>query len=446
LVVLLCAWSPLWSASAFAQADPILVVSGEAVPETLSEAVSDALGDVGSVMSPSGYSSKLRGREPDSEEALTKIAPQTGAQLVVVLQHARNKLKVELRSGHTGEAVGKTSLPGRGKRPKLAKPARKKLIAAAKRALEKIGPAPSKRATSDDDDLAEEAAPAQPVRAVTTPTKPTKPTRPAAPQVVQEPDEEEEQAGPFDLSAEEEPPRDAPAAAADEGTLFRLRAGLGLGTRSIVVPTQPGRMLGNRIDTSYVPSLDLGAALELSFVPSWRLRFGADYRTIFGLQASYLTAPGVMATSSLSSHSLIAGASLGHLSDGRDSFGVHVFLGWAWRTLSASEPSLPSASIQGAVLRPEIEIPIANRKLTIRLAPELILILVPSATLPMNDNALAKGVGYALGVEASVDLHINQTFGLSAQFRESRGTTPSGWGTNATENERYIALRLLVQL
>jgi hypothetical protein len=397
-------------------------------------------------MNPTSYTAKLRGRsqEPDSEEALTQLAPQTGASLIVVLRHARNRLKVELRNGHSGNVVGRTTVPGRGKRPKLQKPARKKLIAAAKRAIRKIGPAPRKQ-SSLDDDFADDPAPQQPARATTTPNgQPSQPSRRAAELEQAEP-EEGEQESLFAATTEEAPPRDAPSPTSSEGMLFRLRAGVGLGTRSIIVPTPPGRGLGNRIDTGFVPSLDIGAALELHLSPKWVVRFLADYRTILGLQARYLTPLGMMATASLSSHSFSAGASLGHLSDGRDSFGVHLFLGWAFRALSAGEPSLPSAAIQGVVLRPELEIPIANRRFALRLAPELILILVPSATLQANDSALAKAVGYALGVEASIDLHITQAIALSAQFRESRGSTPSGWGTTATENERYIALRLLVR-
>lgn len=444
VLALLCV-SSLWSnASASAQAEQILVVSDEEVPDELSEAVSDGLADVGSVMSSSSYTSKARGRgqAPDSEEALTKLAPQTGASLIVVLRQARNRLKIELRNGNTGEIVGRTAVPARGKRPKLTKPARKRLIAAAKRAQKKVARSPGKRVSAEDD-FAEDPAPKQPARQAAQPSRPAPVLDEPEPEEVEE---ESASAAPAELDAEEPPPRAEPAADGG-GMLFRLRAGLGLGTRSIVVPTPPGRMLGNRIDTSFVPSLDIGAALELPLGPKWALRFLADYRTIFGLTAGYQSAPGVMATSSLSSHSLIGGASLGHLSDGRDSFGVHVFVGWAWRSLSAAEPSLPDASIQGLVLRPELEIPIpiAGLKLALRLAPELILILVPEASLPANDSALAKALGYAFGAEASLDLQINQTIGVSFQFRESRGSTPSGWGSSAIENERYLALRLLLR-
>lgn len=442
-------------ATVSAQAEQILVVSGEDVPDEISEGVNDALGDVGSVMSASSYMSKARGRgqTPDSDEALTKLAPQAGASLIVVLQPARNRVKVELRNGHTGAVVGRTTLPARGKRPKFAKPARKKLIAAAKRAAKKVARSPGKRPSAADD-FAEDPAPQQPVRDFGTPTRqPAQPARPAAPLEDSEPEQEdneeqqeESSRATAEVADDEPPPRAAPAADGG-GMLFRLRAGVGLGTRSIVVPTPPGRMLGNRIDTSFVPSLDLGAALELPLGPKWVLRFLADYRTIIGLTAGYQSAPGVMATSSLSSHSFIGGASLGHLSAGRDSFGIHVFLGWAWRSLSAAEPSLPDASIQGLTLRPELEIPIpiAGLKFALRLAPELILILIPDATLPANDSALASALGYAFGAEASLDLQLSQTIGLSFQFRESRGSTPSGWGSSALENERYLALRLLLR-
>lgn len=433
-----------WSGSsaAFAQAEPVLVVSEDAVPEELAEAISDALSEVGSVMSPSSYNAKLRGKAPESESALTTVAPQTGAALIVVLRHARNKVKVELRSGRDGAVVGRSTVPARGKRPKLAKPARKRLIAAAKRARKKIGPLPSKRASSEDDFVDEPAPEA------TAPSR--QPVRPVEPSYEAEgDDEEEEPEQPFDLAAADDEP--APRAhsesnSSDDGMLFRLRAGFGFGTRSIVVPTQPNFVGGgNRIDTSYVPALELGATLDLGLGPKWRLRFVADYRTLFGLQASTTTPMGMMGSSSLSSHSLVAGASLGHLSDGRDSFGIHVFLGWAYRGLSASEPGLPGASLSGLVLRPEVEIPIADRKLKLRLAPEFILNVVPQATLPGNDPALAKAVGTAFGIEASLDLHLSQLIAVSAQFRESRGSTPSGWGSNASENERYITLRLLLQ-
>jgi hypothetical protein len=451
LLVCLCVSAP---ALVLAQSEPILVVTGENVPDEISEGVGDALGDVGSVMNPSSYTSKARGRgqEPDSDEALTKLAPQAGASLIVVLQSARGKVKVELRNGRSGANVGKSSLPARGKHPKLGKPARKKLVAAAKRALKKIGPAPSKPAVSrsddsfGDDDDPEDPAPQQPARAAA----PATPKRQAPPPVAQaqrdeEEDEEEESFGSTSSDDEAAPPRDKAAAADDEGMRIRLHAGFGLGSRSIVVPTRPMSGLGNKVDTSWVPALDLGAGLDIPLGTAWMLRFLADYRTVLGLSVDYAPMPGMTATSSLSSHSLIAGASLGYLTDGRDSFGVHVVLGWAYRSLSAAEPSLPSAGIQGVVLRPELEIPISSINLTLRLAPELILVLSPSATLPMNDNGLAGATGFALGAEISADLRISKTVGISAQFRESRGSTPSGWGTPAVENERYFTLRLLLQ-
>lgn len=443
-VALVCVCSVFWSVTTSARAESILLVCGERVPDELQEVVSDVLGDLGSVMSASSYTAKARGRglEADSEQALTQLAPQAGAQLIVVLVQARGKVKVELRHGSSGEIVGRTRVPSRGKRVKLTKPAQKRLRAAAKRALAKIGRMPSKRRNDEVDGATFDAnAP------LSQTSEPTRPASPLPEQQEEEPEQEElaetwEEAPERDT--EEAPPREE--SVAEGGMSVRLHAGVGLGTRSMVVPTPPGRG-GNRIDTSFVPSLDLGAALELPLGPHWVTRIRAEYRTIFGLNAGYLSAPNTMATSSLSSHSFIGGASLGRLSDGRGSFGVHAFVGWAWRSLTAAEPSLPSAGIQGLVVRPELEIPIpiAKLQLALRLAPELILILVPTATLPANDNGLAKAVGFALGGEASLDLQITQTIGVSLQFRESRGTTPSGWGQAAIENERYLALRALLQ-
>ncbi|HET8938614.1 MAG TPA: hypothetical protein VFN67_34450 [Polyangiales bacterium] len=451
---LLCTCLLPRSAPVLAQSQQILVVSGEEVPEKLYDAVSDALGDLGSVMSPSGYTGNLRARsqEPDSEEALTKIAPQMGASLIVVLKPARNKLKVELRDGHSGKVIKATSVPARGKRPKLAGPARKRLLAAAKRALSKVGPAPAPTARpstrvddeEEEDDFAAQPSPPTAARAT---NKPSQPTRSGAPVRQAEPEEADDTS--FEESSDDEPPphdKHASKSGESPSIWFPLHAGLGVGSRSILVPTQPSYVGGNRVDTAFAPALDIGVGLGFALGPAWQLRALIDYRTILALNAAYQTPTGMKSLSSLSSHSIIAGASLGHVSDGLDSFGVHVFLGWAYRGLSAAEPSLPSASIQGVVLRPEFEIPIANRALTLRLAPELILVLVQAATLPANNSGVSGGVGYALGIEAELALHISQSVGLSLQFRESRGSSPSSWGSSESENERYITLRFQLRL
>ena len=144
LLALLSVCLPLWS-SASAQSEKILVVSGSGVPGKLEEDVTEALDSVGSVMSSAGYTGNLRARKqaPDSEEALTKLAPQMGATLIVVLELSRNKLELAFRNGRTGRVIDEESVPARGKRPKLAPPARRKIASAAKRAMEKVGPGSS---------------------------------------------------------------------------------------------------------------------------------------------------------------------------------------------------------------------------------------------------------------------------------------------------------------
>jgi len=171
----------------------------------------------------------------------------------------------------------------------------------------------------------------------------------------------------------------------------------------------------------------------------------ADYRTIFGLSAPYLTAVGTQQSSSLSSHSVQAGASVGFLTNGPDSFGFHLFLAWAYRGMSASEATLPSASAQGPAIRPEFHIPFGHGVVTLRLAPELILIISATATLPQNVAGL-QAVGFAFGGEASLDVRVSKAVKLSVLFRESQGSVASGWGTSMLENERYILGRVMLHL
>jgi hypothetical protein len=121
--------------------------------------------------------------------------------------------------------------------------------------------------------------------------------------------------------------------------------------------------------------------------------------------------------------------------------GLHLFLGWAYRSLTAAVETLPSASIQGPALRPELHIPIGSGVVTLRIAPELILIVGATAKLPMNVPGLST-VGFGFGGEVTLDIRISKAFGLGIQFRESRALIASDWGTSATENERYITGRL----
>ncbi|HET8936757.1 MAG TPA: hypothetical protein VFN67_25110 [Polyangiales bacterium] len=437
-------WSAL-AGSALAQSDKILVVSGSGVPEKLEEDVADAMGNVGSVISSSGYTGNLRARHqaPDSEEALTKLAPQMGASLIVVLGVSRNKLEVAFRNGRTGRVIDEESVPARGKRAKLAPPARRKLATAAKRALSKVGPAPSASPQPSERSYPQQqATPTKPSRAVAAPMRTTAPARPQ-PQPQAEEEEDDETSDEASSEGEEEKPEE-PAAngrSFDEGIAFLLNAGGGVGSRSILVPTSPSRAGGNQIDTSMAPALDIGVGLQIALGESVIVRIGGAYRTLFALNATYFTATG-QAESALSSHSVIVGGSLGFLTHGPNSLGIHVFLGWAYRGLSAAEPTLPSMSVQGPAIRPEFHIPFgSNGNVVLRIAPEFILVLSAAAKLPANVSGL-QSVGYGFGGEASLDFKISPSFGLGLQFREARALVPSGWGTSGVENERYIVGRV----
>lgn len=438
LLVLVSVCLPLWASAASpaaAQSEKILVVGGSGVPDKLQEDVSDALEEAGSVMSSAGYVGNLRARHqaPDSEEALTKLAPQMGAALIVVLDMSRGKLDVAYRNGHTGRVIDEDSVPARGgKRAKLAPAAKRKIAAAAKHALAKVGPAPS---TASERASAPDPTPQKPAR----PVRPVAPARQAAP--TPEPEEDEEESEEDEASAEAQPQQEKTKSSGDEGIAFVLNAGGGVGWRSIRVPTRGG---GSQIDTALAPALDAALGVEIALGEKWRVNLLAEYRTLFGLSAAYATPTG-SASSSLSSHSVFAGASLGLLTNGPDSFGFHVYLGWGYRGLSASEAVLPSASAQGPAIRPELHIPFGSGVVTLRLAPEFILIVSATATLPQNVNGL-QPIGFAYGGEASLDFKISKAVKLSVLFRESQGTVASGWGTSMMENERYAIGRLMLHL
>lgn len=444
LLALLSVCLPLWS-TAQAQSEKILVVSGSDVPGKLEEDVSEALDEVGAVMSSAGYTGNLRARRqaPDSEEALTKLAPQMGATLIVVLELSRNKLDVAFRNGHTGRVIDEESVPARGKRPKLGGPARRKIAVAAKRAIAKVGPAPSSSPAASERSYPQQAAQARAPSRPAAPARPATPVRPQ-PQAAAEPEEEEaeeEQEGSSEEPAETQAEPAAKSGGADAGIAFLLNVGGGVGSRSILVPTSPMRAGGNGIDTSFAPALDVSAAFEFALSSSFFVRAGGAYRTLFALNASYFDQVGAPAQSSLSSHSVVVGATLGYLTKGPGSLGLHLFVGWAYRGLSAAAPTLPSASVQGPALRPELHIPFGNGVVSLRIAPEFILVVGATAKLPGNVAGL-ESVGFAYGGEATLDFRISTSVGLGLQFRESRALVPSGWGTSATENERYISARL----
>ncbi|HTU63050.1 MAG TPA: hypothetical protein VMF89_31535, partial [Polyangiales bacterium] len=399
---------------------------------------------VGSVISSDGYTGNLRARRqaPDSEEALTKLAPQMGATLIVVLELSRNKLEVAFRNGHTGRVIDEESVPARGKRPKLAPPARRKLAIAAKRAIAKVGPAPSSSPAAPARSAPQQTSAATPTRAPSRPTAPVRPQPQPQPQPQAEEEEEEEEG---ESDAEEQAPAadEKPKAGADAGISFQLNVGGGLGSRSILVPTSPSRVGGNGIDTSFSPALDINAMLQFALGEKVLLRVGGAYRTLFAMNAAYFDPANMPAQSSLSSHSVVIGGSLGFLTNGPDSMGLHLFVGWAYRSLTAAVETLPSASVQGPALRPELHIPL-GKVVSLRIAPELILVVGATAKLPANVPGLSQ-VGFGYGGEVTLDIRISKAFGLGIQFRESRALIASDWGTSATENERYITGRLNLQ-
>jgi hypothetical protein len=441
-LALICVMCTLWLPTANAS-DKILVVAGHDVSSKLERDVASALEDIGSVMDSAGYVGNLRARNqaPDSDSALTKLAPQMGATLIVVLDASRGKLEVTFRNGHTGAVIGDESFPARGRSPKLAAGAKHKLATAAKRAMSRVGPAPS--ASASESRAAAPVAQPAPARAQRAPAQPS----PSAQQAEEEEEEEDDGGSAADSDAEADDasedadpstPQDK-AASSEIATHFVISAAGGVGSREVLVP---GRGGGRGLGTTLAPALDVGLGLEVDLSRQWLLRLGANYRTIFGMTVSEALANGATQQSTLSSHSLTAGASLGYLTEGLGSLGIHLMLGWGYRSLgSAAEAGLPNTSVSGPVIRPELDIAIGEGLATLRIAPELMVIVSQKAEVAINVAGLSSP-GIAYGGEVSFDFHLGRVVGLGVMFRESRGVTSSSWGYSATENERYILGRV----
>ena len=97
------------------------------------------------------------------------------------------------------------------------------------------------------------------------------------------------------------------------------------------------------------------------------------------------------------------------------------------------------------MLRPELRVPIGGGVLSLRLAPELIMVLTHDTTLPGNVAGLSS-VGIGFGGELSLDLRLSSAFLLGVEYRESHVSVASGWGTSFLDVERYATGRITIQL
>jgi hypothetical protein len=121
-----------------------------------------------------------------------------------------------------------------------------------------------------------------------------------------------------------------------------------------------------------------------------------------------------------------------------------VFLGWMSRSLASPAAVLTGANLHGAVVRPELNIPLADGLLIVRLAPELIVVVGSNVTASGSVTSLSK-LGLGLGGEVSLDLRLAKPLYLGLAYRESRVRVSSAGVTQLFDLEMYVLARATLQ-
>jgi len=398
---------------AVAQAAParVLVVFGKNVSDEARDAVESAVTAGAEAVDSREYERLARdkGLLPHSDAALERVAPRVNTQLIIVATKSGGKLALTYRDGATGEVLRKDSVPERHRgaaaarfQARISASVRKSLLQVAAQS----GSAPS-----------------------------------VEPEPIQEVPNDETAAGPEDPAASEpEPEQDESSPTASSAPFtFELSAGLGAATRQATLPTRLGV---HELDTGIFPAISLGLRMTAPVGSHFLVRASADYRTSLGLQGVEMQRATEMSTP-LRSHALGFGIAPGYRFGAADSVSLLMHVGWYFRGLRPiAQLALPEVSWHGAMFRPELEIPFADGVVTLRLAPELLIIAGLYTTLP-DESGLAH-TGVAFGGEASLDVRLATPIALRIEYRESHASFRTAWAQNLSDVERFATLRVVL--
>jgi hypothetical protein len=433
LRVFLASWCWLaWCSVAYAESPRILLVRAPDVSNELAQSAAEDLAGAGQIIDPRGYLTAAQKQhiEPTSDAALTSLGPQVGALLLVSLDAEHGKLQVTYRDGKTGAVLTKQNLPLHGKPPKLPSQAAHKLSSTAHHLLAKLSKQHSGAA-------AVSATPEPPPSELEPEPTPPPPAAAAAQAAQTSPDQPDDA-----QAATDEAATAAPADASNSSEVVTGRASLGGGgaMRSVRVPTREG---GAEVDTGFhVPAFEAALEAQLMLGSQWLLSAEVEYRGVFGAGVTQQQLNGATSEATVTSHSLVAGVAAGYRFGERGSPDLRLLLAWTFRGLYPSVDTVPGGSIQGPLLRPELRLPFANGLFTLRLAPELILVIVSNATLAFVAPGLEQ-VGYGFGGEAELDVRLSDAVQLGVEYRESHVSIASGWGNSYLDMERYAMLRVI---
>jgi hypothetical protein len=337
--------------------------------------------------------------------------------LIVVATKAGNKLHLQYRDGQSGEVLEKDTVPASHRGAAAAK-----TKARVQRSVNKL------LASLGSQSRAPRVA-AQPIAEVPDDSTEEGPQPRAA--------SNDDQSG-EDLLAESEAVADEQVTDA-EPFLFELSAGIGGATRDSALPTRLGE---HQLNTGLFPGVSVGLRFGGMLGPNALLTASADYRTSLGLQGAESQRATDMSTP-LRSHGVGFGIEPGYRFGAAGSVSLIVHLGWYFRGLRPiAQLALPEMSWHAAVVRPELHIPFSSA-VTLRLAPELLVVAGLETTLPDESGIAHTGMGF--GAEASLDVRLAAPVSLRVEYRESHVSLGTAWSHSLTDVERFGALRVVLR-
>jgi len=414
---MLCALAcVLVGAVAHAAPARVLVVFGKNVSEQAREAVEAAVAAQAELVAAAEYErlARQKGLLAHSDAALSRVAPSMNAELIVVVSKSGGKLALTYRDGASGEVLRKDTVPDRHHGAAAAR-FRARVTASVRKALGSVAAASGGAAPVEPEPVAPELVEPEPIQ----------PESASEPEPVPEPEPE---------------PEATPPAPAGPAFIFELSAGPGAATRQATLPTRVGV---HDLDTGLFPGLALGLRITAPVGSQFLVRASADYRTSLGLQGKEMQRATEMSTP-LRAHSVGFGIAPGYRFAAADSVSVLLHVGWYFRGLRPiAQLALPEVSWHGAVFRPELELPIADGVVTLRFAPELVIIAGLYTTLP-DDSGLAH-TGLGIGGEASLEVRLAAALALRLDYRESHATFRTAWAQNLSDVERFAAIRVVLR-
>lgn len=225
------------------------------------------------------------------------------------------------------------------------------------------------------------------------------------------------------------------------GLFATVTAGAGIGSRNVSLPS---RRSERELSTGVFPALQLSLHGELALRRRVLMGAAVSYQTSVALQAA-ASEPLVgnsVEGAQLRVHSVSFGVMPGYrFGATRESSALRIFLGWGFRSMhTVVELETPSYSLHGPSLRPELSWVLKPGFVTLRVAPELQLIV--GASRQLVDITSAKLPGFAFGGEASLQIRVIQELDVALAYRESFALLDTEWGSNIQDSERFVTFQL----